>query len=808
MKKSVLKSALCALAVVFFVMGGGIGCSSDDNGSDMVETPAENPNTPQNPDTPNPTPENPQNPTYVDGTVTTTEKAFATVAAWTFSDLGSVAIEGVNAEKALTDAASLAAATTAYTTFSAVGDNKYSLKNDVDYPASKGTLVAKIKSLGAGGVPIQYNKYEPSAKDCTQEDATAGGLQILDEAISISGVQGPFKIKINYGANSKEKTDGRYAYMVINGTRYEDSVVKNAKSLKSTGVGFSAEYAGTDTADVAIGVTIPSGEGTPYIRVYDIIISKEAMLTTTVTTTTDEDDGTVTIVTTVTDENGNVVSTKTETVDPSKEKEPDPGSGEVTKQCSSEASTPALDNSAVRPTYNNALKLGARSKLSEVDVAKIAKAVYASPGGKSTGAGTKDDPLDIASAVLKVEAGGAIVLMAGRYALSSTVTISEENNGTENAYKYILPENGAAVVLDFSAQAIGDSNRGVQLNGSYWHIYGIAVYNAGDNGMLVTGNYNIIERCVFQANQDTGLQIARRKSSLSNIADWPHDNLVLNCTAFDNKDDKTGENADGFAAKLTCGNGNVFDGCIAYANCDDGWDLYAKPATGSIGVVTIRNCVAFSNGKTSSGAQYANGDMNGFKLGGSTNQCPTPHVISNCMAFLNGKDGFTDNGNGGALQVSNCSSYANINSNFNFYRTLAGGVFKKMVSMLGGAKPAQVDKFGGKEDDKGFTAVSKIADSVYYGDKKKEVFYYVTAESEIHNGDTIGTTVSDPYTSEVLSDTAPAVDLLVDAKCRNADGTINMGGFLETKSDGSYSGLGARFGSEAYEVLDITLVTN
>jgi hypothetical protein len=180
-------------------------------------------------------------------------------------------------------------------------------------------------------------------------------------------------------------------------------------------------------------------------------------------------------------------------------------------------------------------------------------------------------------------------------------------------------------------------------------------------------------------------------------------------------------------------------------------------------------------------------------------------VISNCVAFLNGKDGFTDNGNGGALQVSNCTSYANVNSNFNFYRTLAGGVFKKMVSMLGNANPVQVDKFGGKADDAGFTAVSKISDSVYCGDKKKKIFYYVVAESEIHNGDAIGTTVSDPYTNDAISGNPPAADLLVDAKCRNADGTINMNGYLETKNGSTYAALGARFGAEAHEVLPVTL---
>ena len=484
----------------------------------------------------------------------------------------------------------------------------------------------------------------------------------------------------------------------------------------------------------------------------------------------------------------------------------DASSEAVEKQCSSEASTPALDNSAVRPSYDNGLKVGTRTKINEVDTSKIAKVVYASPNGKTTGEGTREDPLDLAGAVLQVEAGGAVVLLGGTYSLSSTVKISMDNNGTETAYKYMLPENGAGVVLDFSKQEIGDSNRGIQMDGSYWHIYGITVYNAGDNGMIVTGKHNIIERCVFQANQDTGLQIARRASSVSNFDEWPSDNLILNCTSFDNKDDKTGENADGFASKLTCGNGNVFDGCISYANCDDGWDMYAKPATGSIGVVELKNCVAFSNGKTTSGANYANGDMNGFKLGGSNNQCPTAHVVSNCMAFLNGKDGFTDNGNGGALQVSNCTSYANVNSNFNFYRTFAGGVFKKLVSMKGDASITQVDKFGGKASE--VTVAAKISDSVYLVDKKKGTFNYVAAETEIHNGEKVGDAIADLYKSEVNAGNPPAIDLLVDAKCRNADGTVNMGGYLETKSSSTYSALGARFGSEAYEVLDVSLILN
>ena len=132
-----------------------------------------------------------------------------------------------------------------------------------------------------------------------------------------------------------------------------------------------------------------------------------------------------------------------------------------------------------------------------------------------------------------------------------------------------------AVTIDFSEQPIDSTSRGIQVNGNYWYFYGIDVKGAGDNGMYIAGSYNIVENCTFHENQDTGLQIGRASSLQANVADWPHNNLIKNCTSYNNYDYQTyGENADGFAAKLTCGEGNVFDGCIAYRNSDDGWDMY------------------------------------------------------------------------------------------------------------------------------------------------------------------------------------------------------------------------------------------
>lgn len=738
-----------------------------------------------------------------DGTTVTTKEVSSSVN-WIFSDLASVSCEAVDATTAIESASALASATTYATTFGGTDSKKFSLKSDVEYPSSDGSdgsLVAVVKSLDEDGVPIQYCKYESSAS-CKVTDATKGALQIVKDAFVISDVQGPFDVLMIYSGNSKTaKTDGRYGYVKINGTEYADETVKNAKSLNSDGVSITHSYTGTDKVSVTVGAT-------NWVRLFDVRIITKQTQTVEVTVSTD-DDGVKTTTTVIKDSDGNVISTDT-TYSSSTDTSGGSGTSDTPSTDSqgdksnvSTATSPVLDNSSLAPSYTSGRKVGMRSNIKDVNTSTLTNVLYASPDGSSSANGTKSSPLDLQSAINKITEGGAVVLIGGTYKLSSTITIAETNNGTESARKYLLPESGSSAILDFTEQATADSARGIQLNGSYWHIYGITCYNAGDNGMLVTGKNNIVERCVFQANQDTGLQIARRKSSLSDMADWPSGNLILNCTSFDNKDDKTGENADGFASKLTCGEDNVFDGCISYANCDDGWDLYAKPATGSIGVVTIRNCVSFQNGKTTTGAAYANGDMNGFKLGGSNGKCPTPHVVTNCLAFLNGKDGFTDNGNGGALQVSSCTSYANVNSNFNFYRTFAGGVFKELVSMLGGNNATQVDKFGGKESE--CTAASKISDSVFCADKKKKTFYYVTAETEIYNGSKFDDTVSDLYSSEIVSASAPEIGLDVDGKCRNRDGTINLGGYLETKDSSAYSVLGAHFGDEAETVLDCGL---
>ncbi|MFI1047120.1 carbohydrate-binding protein [Streptomyces griseoruber] len=289
-------------------------------------------------------------------------------------------------------------------------------------------------------------------------------------------------------------------------------------------------------------------------------------------------------------------------------------------------------------------------------------AIYVSPSGTDSAAGTSSAPTTLTSAISRVTAGGTIYLRGGTYAYASTITIPQTNNGTSAARTTLSAYPGETPVLNFSAQSESSSNRGLQLFGSYWRVYGVVVERAGDNGIYVGGSHNVIERTVTRYNRDTGLQLGRIASSTAS-ADWPSDNLILSAESHDNAD-SDGEDADGFAAKLTTGTGNVFRYAVSHNNIDDGWDLYTKTDTGAIGPVTIEDSLSYNNGTLSDGTVNANGDRNGYKLGGD--DIAVNHVVRRSIAYHNGKHGFTYNSNPGSMAVSNNLSIDNAQRNYSW----------------------------------------------------------------------------------------------------------------------------------------------
>ena len=302
-----------------------------------------------------------------------------------------------------------------------------------------------------------------------------------------------------------------------------------------------------------------------------------------------------------------------------------------------------------------------RHTVYQKDMSKTGAEVYVSPNGSFAGSGTKEKPFDLDSAAGLIAPGQTIIMTEGTYYRNAPIEIAKGNNGTASTYKTIKAEG--KVVLDYQGEYAG-----AVLSGNYWHIEGIDFTNCGPNLKCVHlgGSNCIIENCKFYNNQDMGLQISRTDSS-DDKKTWPANNLILNCEAYNNCDPSK-INADGFGAKLTVGEGNVFRGCKSHHNVDDGWDLYTKVSTGAIGAVTLEDCKAYKNGihlnDDGSETSYEAGGNNGFKLGGEN--VAVAHKLINCEAYDNEHNGVTTNSNP-ALILENVKCYNNKAANFRLY---------------------------------------------------------------------------------------------------------------------------------------------
>lgn len=157
-------------------------------------------------------------------------------------------------------------------------------------------------------------------------------------------------------------------------------------------------------------------------------------------------------------------------------------------------------------------------------------------------------------------------------------------------------------------------------------------------------------------------------------------NHILNCDAYNNYDSVSeggkGGNVDGFGGHINSssagegkGTGNVFEGCRAWYNSDDGFDLI-----NCFEAVKIINCWSFLNGYKP-GTKEEAGDGTGFKAGGygmSADNLPaTPdiipqHEVRNSLAYYNRLRGFYANHHlGGIIFESNTA----VNSGENYNMT-------------------------------------------------------------------------------------------------------------------------------------------
>lgn len=316
--------------------------------------------------------------------------------------------------------------------------------------------------------------------------------------------------------------------------------------------------------------------------------------------------------------------------------------------------------------------------------------IYVTPKGKARNDGSSwEKAVDVKTALEYATAGQTILLQPDRYLLKGLeLKIDRGRNGREDAPITLTVSSGRAT-LDFCG-----TGKGLSAWGDYWHFSNIDICNTQPThvGMELAGKHCRVERMNFFNNGSTGLQISG--TSHETMEQWPAYNTILSCTAMNNGDPGY-EDADGFAAKLTCGPGNVFIDCISAYNADDGWDLYAKAASGPIGAVKIVNCVAYRNGfllvkdgSSKSKILFADieadeagnlyvigaenidffsveaGNGNGFKMGGTN--IPGNHLLKNSIAYENKAKGIDAN-SCPDIQIEQATAFNNGSYNVAFY---------------------------------------------------------------------------------------------------------------------------------------------
>ncbi|HXS17139.1 MAG TPA: right-handed parallel beta-helix repeat-containing protein, partial [Polyangiaceae bacterium] len=296
-------------------------------------------------------------------------------------------------------------------------------------------------------------------------------------------------------------------------------------------------------------------------------------------------------------------------------------------------------------------------------------AMIVAPLGTNDASGTVDEPLSLAAALARVAAGQTIYMRGGTYQLEDPQLLNAQGAESAPILLSTFPSDSLRARLDFSAMAEDSANRGLVLSGSYWHLYGLDVLGAGDNGLYVSGSYNVVEFSTFSECRDTGLQLGSGAAH----------NLILNCDSYFNADSSL-ENADGFAAKLDVGSDNAFVGCRAWNNLDDGWDGYLRPADDV--TTTYERCWAVDNGKLKDGS-VGQGDGNGFKTGGSDDKTLRHNATyTQCIAAGNVHDGFDHNSNRGRVTIINSAAHDNeSNINFSSTNSAASLVIKNSTSL-------------------------------------------------------------------------------------------------------------------------------
>lgn len=286
---------------------------------------------------------------------------------------------------------------------------------------------------------------------------------------------------------------------------------------------------------------------------------------------------------------------------------------------------------------------------------------YVSPTGSDvTGNGSLQNPYgSLMKAHSYLVAGDTLFMRGGTYQMNeSQIALKSsifaymnylDKNGSSSSKRicYFAYPGEKPVINMSNVKPVGYRNIVFYVKGSYLHIKGLEI--VGTQVTILThtqsecfrnegGSNNIFEQCVMHDGMAIGFYLTKGSN-----------NLVLNCDAYRNWDNVSenmkGGNVDGFGGHPNKGStGNIFRGCRAWFNSDDGYDCINAYES-----ISFENCWGFFNGYSSSFASL--GDGNGFKAGGygqapvvSSLPSPIPsHKVTFCLAFRNKANGIYAN---------------------------------------------------------------------------------------------------------------------------------------------------------------------
>jgi len=261
--------------------------------------------------------------------------------------------------------------------------------------------------------------------------------------------------------------------------------------------------------------------------------------------------------------------------------------------------------------------------------------ILVAPGGSDDGDGSPARPYaTLNKAVAVVRPGQTIALRGGTYRPSKAVTITVD--GTAAKRITLTNYRGERPVID--ASAIPADRWAITQQSAYWTVQGLEVTNSKSHAYVCRACRNtVFRRLSMHGNARSGLMLRDPGTT---------GNQVLDSDFFDNRD-PGGDGGIGLGVAFGAGRQNLVRGNRAYGNAQAGYDL-----GGFTGAVSLEYNWSFGNGGP------------GFALGGGRPPAVAAHRLRHNAAWDNAGHGFTDEGNTGALDLTNNTAYGNRGTGF------------------------------------------------------------------------------------------------------------------------------------------------